>query len=80
GCDTFSAVTLPDEDNTVPDSELPVALANSMDVYVPLKIQSSLDAQMMMVENAAAYSECTEKDADIEKGKSQTPSTNEDTL
>ncbi|GJS48563.1 hypothetical protein Tco_0598684 [Tanacetum coccineum] len=80
GCDTFSAVTLPDEDNTVPDSELPVALANSMDVYVPLKIQSSLDAQMMMVENAAAYSECTEKDADIEKGKSQTPSTNEETL
>nr|GEW02974.1 integrin-linked protein kinase family [Tanacetum cinerariifolium] len=80
GCDTFSAVTLPDEDNTVPNSELPVALANSMDVYVPLKIQSSLDDQTMMVENAAAYSECTEKNSDIETGKAETPSTNGETL
>ncbi|PWA85770.1 hypothetical protein CTI12_AA147470 [Artemisia annua] len=51
-----------------------------MDVYVPLKIQSSLDDQMMMVENAVAYSQCTDKDADIEKGKSETPSINEATL
>ena len=48
--------------------------------YVPLKIQSSLDDQMMMVENAAAYSECTEKDVDIEKGKSETPKISEETL
>lgn len=80
GCDTFSAVTLPDEANTVHHCELPVALSNSMDVYVPLKIQSLLDDQMMMVENAAAYSECTEKDLDIEKGKSETSKISEETL
>ncbi|PWA52244.1 integrin-linked protein kinase family [Artemisia annua] len=48
--------------------------------YVPLKIQSSLADQMMMVENVAAYSECTEKDVDIDKGKSETPIINEETL
>ncbi|PWA49127.1 integrin-linked protein kinase family [Artemisia annua] len=48
--------------------------------YVPLKIQSSLADQMMMVENVAAYSECTEKDVDIDKGKSETPIINEEML
>ena len=48
--------------------------------YVALKIRSSLNDQMMMVENAAAYSECTVKDVDIEKGKSETPIINEEML
>lgn len=79
GCDSYSAVVLPDEGNTVPHCELMVALSNSMDVYVPLKIQLSSDDQTIMVENAAAYSECIGKDVDIEKGKSETPRINEET-
>lgn len=43
GCDSFSAVDLADEDNTVPHYELPAALSNAVDVCVPLESQLSMD-------------------------------------
>nr|XP_043616967.1 uncharacterized protein LOC122588821 isoform X2 [Erigeron canadensis] len=79
GCDSYSVVALPDEGSTVSQSEMLVALSSSMDVYAPLKNELPLDEQMMTVENAAAFSECPEKDVDIEKGRAETPSTFEET-
>ncbi|KAJ0789179.1 hypothetical protein HanPI659440_Chr05g0200531 [Helianthus annuus] len=88
GCDSFRAVDLVDEDdNDVPHCELPVALSNSVEVYVALESQLPVDEQMnsqtcinKMVESAAGYSKCSEKDVDIEKGKSGTPGINEETV
>nr|GFA51810.1 hypothetical protein [Tanacetum cinerariifolium] len=50
-------------------TELPIVLSNPMHVYVPFDIQLSLDDQIIMVKNAFVYSECNEKELDIEKGK-----------
>ncbi|KVI07326.1 uncharacterized protein LOC112509405 [Cynara cardunculus var. scolymus] len=88
GCDSYSVVGLPDEVNTIPHCELPVALSDSLEDYVLLKSQISLDDQLInsqtyinvMVENPAAYSKCIEKVVDIEKGKSETPRINEETV
>lgn len=78
---------MPDEGNTVAQCEFPVDISNSMEVYVPLKGQLSLDDQMnnktylkTTVENVAAYSVCVEKDEDIEKGSSETLRINEETV
>ncbi|KAI7734041.1 hypothetical protein M8C21_026558 [Ambrosia artemisiifolia] len=85
GCDSFSSVDLVDEDNTVPQCELPVAFSNSVEVYVALESQVSMDDQMngqtcinKMAESVGGYSKCSEKDVDIEKGKSGTPGINEE--
>ncbi|KAI3757269.1 hypothetical protein L6452_04803 [Arctium lappa] len=88
GCDSYSVDALPDDGNTIPHCGLPVALSDSLEGYVALKSQLSLDDQQMnsqtyidvMVENPSAYSGCIEKDVDIEKGKSETPRINEETV
>ncbi|KAI3783602.1 hypothetical protein L1987_42686 [Smallanthus sonchifolius] len=87
GCDSFSSVNLANEGNTVPHCELPVALSDSMEVYVPLESQLPMDDQMnsqiyikKMVESAADYSKCSEKYVDIEKGKSGSPGIKEETV
>lgn len=88
GCDSYGVVALPDDGNTIPHCELPVALSDSLEGYVALKSQLSLDDQLMnsqtyinvMVENPSAYSGCIEKDVDIEKGKSETHRINEETV
>nr|GEW37022.1 integrin-linked protein kinase family [Tanacetum cinerariifolium] len=53
-----------------------MVLSNSMDVVCPL----ITSFHWMMVENDYAYSECTEKDVDIEKVTSGTPRINEEKL
>ncbi|KAK1431340.1 hypothetical protein QVD17_07797 [Tagetes erecta] len=86
-CDSFSAVDLADEGDTVPQCELPATLSKSMNVYVPVEGQLSRDDQMdsqmyikKMAESAADYSKCSEKYVDIEKGKSGTPGINEESI
>ncbi|XP_076904177.1 uncharacterized protein LOC143559521 isoform X2 [Bidens hawaiensis] len=74
GCDSFTAVDLSDANNNAPNCEPNVTLSKSMEVYVPLESQLTTDgqtnSQTYMVESGSDYSKCSEKDVDIEKGKS----------
>ncbi|XP_076954942.1 uncharacterized protein LOC143629578 isoform X2 [Bidens hawaiensis] len=74
GCDSFTAVDLSDANNNAPNCEPNVALSKSMEVYVPLESQLTTDgqtnSQTYMVESESDCSKCSEKDVDIEKGKS----------
>lgn len=74
GCDSFTAVDLSDANNNAPNCEPNVAHSKPMEVYVPLESQLTTDgqtnSQTYMVESGSDYSKCSEKDVDIEKGKS----------
>nr|GEW64442.1 integrin-linked protein kinase family [Tanacetum cinerariifolium] len=61
-------------------NEMNVIASKSFEIWVGNTNASydgvSICDRMMMVENAAADSECTKKDVDIRKGKSKTPRVN----
>ncbi|KAK1432390.1 hypothetical protein QVD17_09286 [Tagetes erecta] len=85
-CDAYSIVLLSDECDHGLQCELPIDFSSpaATEVVIPLKSQLSLDGRLsnqsyinMMVENAVAYSVDVD---DIEKGKSDTRSNNEETL
>lgn len=84
GQDDYSIAVLPDEGTTIRQCESHLSFLSLLEVPKPLKYSISLDAVLnsqnkvnLEMENTDAYCLCI-ADMDIEKGKSQTPKTNDE--